>query len=185
MFFISSFILFPTHVKRIIICFVYSNDYQPSLINPSLEEDLHPACTVNVESVFFPHPIDKDDHCIQFPSKSDQPCNLEEIKIDLKPCQISTPLAITSEPCQPLAIPHDQPSAFQIKIRMNMFKHLRLPYLLHPYPLDCYEYIPWFSGENQASAEGHLESFEYFVDHFQIVHEISFQVFGKRCCCMV
>jgi hypothetical protein len=30
---------------------------------------------------------------------------------------------------------------------------------------------PWFSGENQASAERHLESFEDFIDHFQIDHE--------------
>ena len=115
---------------------------------------------------FFLSPFYKDDHCIQFPSESDQPCNLEEIKIDLKPCQISTPLAITSEPCQQLAIPHDQPSSFQTKIRMKIFKPLRLPYLLHPYPLECYEYLPLFSGENQVSAEKHLESFEDFVDRF-------------------
>jgi hypothetical protein len=31
--------------------------------------------------------------------------------------------------------------------------------------------FPWFSGENQVSAERHLESFEDFVDRFQIVHE--------------
>jgi hypothetical protein len=54
---------------------------------------------------------------------------------------------------------------------MKMFKPLRLPYLLHPYPLDCYEYLPQFSGENQVSAERHLESFEDFVERFEIVHE--------------
>ena len=52
-----------------------------------------------------------------------------------------------------------------------MFKPLRLSYLLHPYPLDYYEYLPRFSGENQVSAERHLESFEDFVDRFWIVHE--------------
>jgi hypothetical protein len=52
-----------------------------------------------------------------------------------------------------------------------MFKPLKLPSLLHPYPVDCYEYLPWFSGENQASTERHLESFLDFVDRFQIVHE--------------
>ena len=31
--------------------------------------------------------------------------------------------------------------------------------------------LPWFSGENQASGERHLESFEDFIDRFQIVHE--------------
>ena len=113
---------------------------------------------VNIESVFLPQPVDKHDHYIQFPSESDQPCNVEQIKIDL-------------EPCQQLASPHDQPSAFQIKIRMKMFKPLILPYLLHPYPLYYYEYLPLFSGENQVSGEKHLESFEYFVDRFQIIHE--------------
>ena len=52
-----------------------------------------------------------------------------------------------------------------------MFKPLKLPSRLHPYHLDCYEYLPWFSGENQAWAERRLESFEYFIEHFQIIHE--------------
>jgi len=52
-----------------------------------------------------------------------------------------------------------------------MFQPLNIPSFLHPYPLDCYEYLPWFSGEKQASVEKHLESFEDFIDHFQIVHE--------------
>ena len=52
-----------------------------------------------------------------------------------------------------------------------MFKPLRLPFLLHPYPLDCLEYLPRFSGENQVSAKRHLESFEDFVDQFQSVHD--------------
>ena len=68
-------------------------------------------------------------------------------------------------------MPHDQSTAFQIKIRMKMFKPLKLPSHLHPYPLDCYEYLPWFFGENQASTERHLESFEDFVDCFQIVND--------------
>jgi hypothetical protein len=52
-----------------------------------------------------------------------------------------------------------------------MFKPLRIPYLLHLYPLDCFEYLPRFSGENQVSAERHLESFEDFIDRFEIVHK--------------
>ena len=54
---------------------------------------------------------------------------------------------------------------------MNMFKPLNFPSLLHPYPVDYYEYLTWFSEENKASAERHLESFLDFVDHFQIVYE--------------
>jgi len=52
-----------------------------------------------------------------------------------------------------------------------MFRPLKLPHLLHHYPLDCYEYLPCFSGEDQVSAERHLESFEDFVERFEIVHE--------------
>jgi hypothetical protein len=103
--------------------------------------------------------------------ESNKPCDHEKIEIVLKPFQISAPLAIISEPCQQLTISHDQPTTFHVKIRMKMFKPLQLPHLLHPYPDDCYEYLPWFSGENRASAERHMDSFLDFVDHFQITHE--------------
>jgi len=38
LFFINSFMLFSLHVKRIIFCFVYLEDYHPTFIYPSLEE---------------------------------------------------------------------------------------------------------------------------------------------------
>ena len=142
--------LFLLHVKRIIFCFVYSENHHSSYIYPSLEEDLQPACIVEVKSVFLPQFIYKNDLCIQIPSEYDHPCNLEEIKIDSKPIQSSTLVAITSETCQQIDIPHDQPTAFQIKIRMKMFEPLKLPSHLHPYHVDCYEYLHWFSRENQA-----------------------------------
>jgi hypothetical protein len=63
---------------------------------------------------------------------------------------------------------------------MKMFKPLRLPYLLYPYPLDFFEYLPWFSGENQVSAERHLESFEDFIDRFEIVHEDVIIIFFSK-----
>ena len=142
--------LFPSHVKRIILCFIYSEDYQSSFINPSVEEYLQPTCIVEGESVYVPQIIYKNEHCTQNPPKSDRPCNFEETKTNSKPIQGSTLVAITFEPCQTIVIPHDQPKAFQIKIRMNIFNPLKLPSHLHPYPLDCYAYLPWFSGENQA-----------------------------------
>ena len=165
LFFITSFILFPSRVKRIIFCFVYSENHHPSCIYSSFqEEDMHTAYIVDVDSVPIPYPIHKDDHCIQISLESDQPCNHTEVRIDSNTLQTSTPLGITAEPChQPIKI-HDQSSNFQNKIIMKMFKPLRLPFLLHPYPLDCFEYLPRFSGENQVLAERHLESFEDFVD---------------------
>jgi hypothetical protein len=180
-FFISSFILFPSHVKRIILCFVYSEDYQPSFISPYLEEEsLQPPYVVDVDPIALPQPIPKDEICIQIPSESEHSYNLEEVELVSKPAQISAPLAIISEPDQQLTISHDQPTTFQVKIRMKMFKPLQLPHLLHPYPDDCYEYLPLFSGENQTSAEGHAESFLDFVDRFSIVHEdVIMRMFSK------
>ena len=171
LFFITSFILFPSRVKRIIFCFVYSENHHPSCIYSSLEEESLQPCIVDVDSVALPQPIHKDDYCISLPSESDQPCDLESIEIVSDPVQISAPLVIISVPCHEPVNSHDHPTAFQVKIRMKMFKPLKLPLLLHPYPDDCYEYLPWFSGENQTSAEEHVESFLDFVDRFQLVHE--------------
>ena len=50
-----------------------------------------------------------------------------------------------------------------------MFKPLRLPFLLHPYPLDCFEYLPQFSGENQVSAETHLEYLRTLLTDFRLL----------------
>jgi len=84
--FIISFFLFPSHIKRIILCFVYSDDHQSSFIYPSLEEEyLHIACIVDVDSIFSPNPIHKYDLCIQIPPDFDQPCNLTKFETDSKP----------------------------------------------------------------------------------------------------
>ena len=166
LFFITSFILFPSRVKRIIFCFVYSENHHPSYIYPSLEEESLQPCIIDVDSVALPQPIHKDDHCISLPSESDQPCDLESIEIVSDPVQISAPLVIISVPCHEPVNSHGQPTAFQVKIQMKMFKPLKLPLLLDPYPDDCYKYLPWFSGENQTSAEEHVESFLDFFDRF-------------------
>jgi hypothetical protein len=181
LFVINSFFLFPSHVKRIILCFVYSDDHHSSFIYPSLEEErLQPPCIVDLDSLFSPPPVHKDDLCIQIPHEFDQPCNLKEVETDSKPCQISTPFAITFEPCHQLVNPHDHPTAFQTKIRMKLFKPLRLPYPLHPYPLDYLEYIPWFSGEDHVTTERHLGAFENFLDHFEIIHDdVVMRLFSK------
>ena len=61
-----------------------------------------------------------------------------------------------------------------------MFKPLRLPSHLHPYPLNFFEYLPHFSGEGHIIAERHLGAFENFVDQFEIVHEdVTMRLFSK------
>jgi hypothetical protein len=142
-FFINSFLLFPSHIKRIILFSFCLDDHQPSFVYPSLqEESLQPPYVVDVDLISLPQPIHKDDFCIQISLESDQPCNLEEIEAISKPIHISSPFAFTIEPSNQLVYPHDQPTAFQTKIRMKLFKPSRLTYPLHPYPLDYLEYLP-------------------------------------------
>jgi hypothetical protein len=113
LFFITSFILFPSRVKRIIFCFVYSENHHPSCIYSSLEEEILQPCIIDVDSVALPHPIHKDDHHISFPLESDQPCDLEKIEIVSNPVQISSPLIIISEPWHELVNSHDQAQLFK------------------------------------------------------------------------
>jgi hypothetical protein len=165
--FINSFFLFP---YRIILCFVYSDDHQPTFIYPSLqEENLQPPYIVDGDPIYLPQPIHKDEFYIQIPLKSDHSCNLEDIETE-KLSQISLS-SVTIEPSNHLVNPHDYPTAFQTRIRMKMFKPLRLPYFLHPYPLHCLEYLPWFSREDHVTAKRHLGDFENFVDQFEIIHD--------------
>jgi hypothetical protein len=180
-FFINSFMLFPSHVKRIIFCFVYSDTYDSSCIYTTLEEEiLQPAFIVEVDSIVLPQRIHKDEHCIQIPFEYDQPYNSVEIEIDSKPTQTLVPTVTIAESFHQPLIHQEKPTAFQTKIRMKMFKPLRMPYPLHPYLLDCYEYLPQFFGENQVSDERHLESFEDFVGRVEIVHEdIIMRFFSK------
>jgi hypothetical protein len=103
---------------------------------------MQPNCIVEVDSIVLPHPVHINEFYNSIPPHLDESSHLEEMKIDSTPCQISTPIAITSKPCQQPSKFHEQPTAFQIKIRMKMFNPLKLPYLLHPYPINCYEYLP-------------------------------------------
>ena len=58
MFFINSFLYFPLHIKRIILCFVYSDDHQPTFVYPYLEEEnLQPPYIVDVILYLHPSPL--------------------------------------------------------------------------------------------------------------------------------
>ena len=111
MFFISSFILFPSHIKRIILCFVYSDDHQPSFIYPSLEEeDLHTACMVDIDLVSPSQPVHKNEVYIFIPPEHDQPCDHENDEVESKPSHILLPSPISPEPCHQLVKPCFQPT---------------------------------------------------------------------------
>ena len=129
---------------------------------------MQPPYVIDVDPISLPQPVHKYDLFIQISLETDQPYNLEEVKTDSKPSQIS----VTIEPSNQLVTPHDHPTTFLSKIRMKMFNILRLPCHLNPYPLDCLEYLPQFSGENQVSDERHLKFFENFVNRFQIIVDL-------------
>jgi hypothetical protein len=112
-FFIISFFLFPSHIKRIILCFVYSNDHKPYFTYPSLlEENLQLACVVEVGPEPSLQPIEKNEVYISIPPEHAQPCDHENDEIDSKPSQILLPSAITHEPCHQLVKPCFQPTEF-------------------------------------------------------------------------
>jgi hypothetical protein len=85
-FFFNSFLSFPSWIKRIILCFVYSDDNKPSFIHSSLEEeDMPSSCVVDVDHVPLPQPIHKIEICIASPLEIDHPCSLEEVENDSQP----------------------------------------------------------------------------------------------------
>ena len=57
---------------------------------------------------------------------------------------------------------------------------MKLTYYLNSYPLDFFEYLPWFTGDDHVTAEKHLGAFENFVDNFEILHEyVVMRLFSK------
>jgi hypothetical protein len=70
--FINSFLSVPSHIKRIILCFVYSDDNRPSFIYLSLEEENMPSSyVVDTDLVSSPLPIHKIEICIASPLEID------------------------------------------------------------------------------------------------------------------
>jgi hypothetical protein len=77
----NSFLSFPSHIKRIILCFVYLDDNRPSFIYPSLEEENMPSSfVVDIDLVSSPLPIHKSEICIASPLEVDHPCIPKEVE---------------------------------------------------------------------------------------------------------
>jgi hypothetical protein len=141
---------------------------------------LQPPYVVDIDPISFPQPVHKDELCIQISLETDQPSNHENDEFESKSSQISLLSLISPEPCYQLIKPCFQPTDFQSKIRQRVFKPLKLPAHLHPYPPYFVEYLPHFTGESHVSAEKHLEAFENFIDNLEIVHEdIVMRLFSK------
>ena len=100
------------------------------------------------------------------------------------------PSTITAETCEQLVKPHFQLMNFRPRLIQKMFKSLRLPSLLHPYPSYFVEYLPHFTGKDHITVEKHLESFHNFIDNFEIMHEdvvmrLFFEILCWRCWVLV
>ena len=163
------------HVKRIIFCFVYSDDQKPLVTYPSLEEEsLHSSCFVDFDPIpSFEIHVQHDVH-IPISLESDYSGHLVDNKAD----RLFS--IITAETFHQLVETHSQPTKFQSRIRERSFKPLRLSSTLHPYPPNFFKYLPLFTGEDHVIAEKHLEYFRNFIDNFEIVHEdIVMRIFSK------
>jgi hypothetical protein len=89
----------------------------------------------------------------------DHSCELNETKADLV-CSILNP----------------SPSKIQ-----ERYSPLKLPSIIHDFPLKHYKYLPRFDGElDGRSAEKNTQVFEHFIDLFEIEHnDVSMRVFSQ------
>jgi hypothetical protein len=140
-FLVSSFFSFASFIEKKFLSFVHFDVLEPPLIH-SEEESIPSSCVADIDLVPSPLPIHEDEICITPPLGIECPCSPEEVEDNSWSSQTSLPLVFPTKPPQPLIESHDQPTTFQIKIRNKLFKPLRLPYYLNPYPHDFFEYLP-------------------------------------------
>jgi hypothetical protein len=119
-FFISSFLSFPSYVRRIILCFIYSDDHKPTTVYPSLkEEDMHSSYIVDVN----PSPSSEtyeNNFYIQILPEHDQPCNHVNDTTDSPPPLIIVPSSTTTAGiCNQSTEPHFHPTVVQTRIKIR------------------------------------------------------------------
>ena len=102
------------------------------------EESLHSSYFIDVDPIpSFEIHVQHDIH-IPISLEPDYSGNIVENKVD------PLPSTITAETCEQFVEPHFQLTYFQFRLRHKMFKPLRIPSLLHPYPSYFVEYFPHF-----------------------------------------
>ena len=90
-FFISSFMSFYLHVKIIIPFFVYSDDYNPAALYPSLRKEDFPSCIFYPNLIPSAKHIEKYDVHILIPPKNDPSCKYVDNIANLSPLEITIP----------------------------------------------------------------------------------------------
>jgi hypothetical protein len=110
-FFISSFLSFPLHVKRIILCFVYSDDCKPTnAYSPLSNEDLSSSCTIDLDLIPSCEPIDKVEVYVSISPEIDSYCKPVDYEVDI-------PSEVPVEPCNHPVDLCVQPSEVQLRIK--------------------------------------------------------------------
>jgi hypothetical protein len=162
--FVSLFLSFPLRVKMIILCFVYSNNYKLTKACSSLSYEVLPSsCTIDLDPISSCETIEKNEVHISIPPEVDSSCKPENREDEI-PSEI--PVVSFHQPIEPV-----HPTEVQSRIRREIFGSLRLPPTLNAYPLEFFEYLPIFNGEDYVAAEKHMKAFEKFIDDFEVMHE--------------
>jgi hypothetical protein len=156
-FFISSFMYFPLCEKIIILCFVYSDDYKPTMVNASLRREYIPSCIIDLNLIPSFQPTNNNFDHIQTSPNHDQSCKPVNNKSDSPLIEI-------------IVTPSNQLTEIHSRIK-KYYKPLKLPLIVHAYPPNFIDYLPLFNGGDHVANKKHLESFENFIDNFQIIHE--------------
>jgi hypothetical protein len=162
--FVIFFLYFPLRVKMIILCFVYSNDYNITKSCSSLSYDFSPSsCTIDLDPISSCETIEKIEVHISISPEVDSSC-----KPNNREDEIPSEIHVVSfyQPIQPI-----QPTKVQSRIRRDLLGPLRLPPTLNAYPLEFFEYLPIFNAEDYVASEKHMEDFEKFIDYFEFMHE--------------
>jgi len=153
--------------QKILFCFVnitllfleFFNFFFLHLLSllPSNEDHDSTFVYSSLQSVHIPSPshhiaVDHDqDTSSELHDNLEQSCRFFVSKTDILPSPSLNPV----------------PSKLQ-----ERYKPLRLPYILHDFPLKHYKKLPAFDGTiENFSAEKHVQAFEHFLDLFEIEYE--------------
>jgi hypothetical protein len=138
-------------------------------------EYLSSSCTIDLDPISSCEIIKKNEVHISLSPEVNSSCKPEN-REDEFPSEI--PMVLFHQPIEPV-----QPTEVQSRIRREIFRPLKLPFVLHSYPLIFFEYLPIFKGEDYVVAKRHMESFENFIDDFEIMHEdVVIRLFCKFLC---
>jgi len=152
----SSFLPFHLHMKKLILLFVYLDDCNPTMMNPSLRIEYIPSFIIDLNLIPSFEPTSHVH--ISIPPKADPSCKSVNNKDDLLPPQV-----ITDPFC-------GQVTYVQSNIKEG-YKPMKPPFVLHDHPPNFLDYHLRFNGEDHVTIKKHVVSFERFTDLLQIIHE--------------